>query len=188
MRECRQTPTQTVLEHGQSVNFHYAIIYRTLEGDYTPLPEDPPIRLPSWATDYAKQLLDTVHNDDIVDCYTIYHDCGKPHCRQVDEEGKQHFPDHATVSRRIWLEAGGNPKVAELILWDMVLHTMKSDEIPHYLQIWTPSDACTLLLVALAEIHSNAALFGGIETVSFKSKFKQLDRRGRAILKAIFGE
>jgi hypothetical protein len=45
----------------------------------------------------------------------------------------------------------------------------------------------TLLVAALAEIHSNAQLFGGIESVSFKSKWKNWDRRGKQIMK-IFGE
>lgn len=47
-------------------------------------------------------------------------------------------------------------------------------------------DLCSLLLTALAEIHANAEMFGGIESQSFKSKYKQLDRRGNKLCKKLF--
>ena len=40
---------------------------------------------------------------------------GKPVCRTVDAERRQHFPDHAAVSARVWDEAGGDPDVGDLI-------------------------------------------------------------------------
>lgn len=70
----------------------------------------------------------------------------------------------------------------------MVIHTASAQEIDQYLQIWAPQDACTLLLAALAELHSNAKLFGGSDTTSFKSKFKQIERRGNQICKFLFKE
>lgn len=39
-------------------------------------------------------------------------------------------------------------------------------------------DLATLLLVSLAEIHANSEMFGGQDSISFKSKWKQIDRRG----------
>jgi hypothetical protein len=41
------------------------------------------------------------------------------------------------------------------------------------------------LLTSLCELHSNASMFGGIESTSFKIKYKQLDKRGNQVLKLI---
>lgn len=46
-------------------------------------------------------------------------------------------------------------------------------------------ETLTLLVTSLCEIHANADMFGGIESSSFKIKFKQLDRRGNQIIKKI---
>ena len=43
-------------------------------------------------------------------------------------------------------------------------------------------EAPTLLLTALAEVHSNAIMFGGLTSDSFKMKAKHLDKRGRQVL------
>jgi hypothetical protein len=51
---------------------------------------------------------------------------------------------------------------------------------------WSAKDAITLLIAALAEVHSNASLFGGIESTSFKIKWKTIDKRGRQICKRYF--
>lgn len=45
--------------------------------------------------------------------------------------------------------------------------------------------ARTPLVTARSEVHANATMFGDIASTSFKSKWKHVDRRGRAILKAI---
>jgi hypothetical protein len=43
----------------------------------------------------------------------------------------------------------------------------------------------TLLVTSLCELHSNASMFGGIESTSFKIKYKQLDKRGNQVLKLL---
>lgn len=108
--------------------------------------------------------------------------CGKPRCLEIDADGRRHFPDHAAVSSRAWAEAGGDPEVGDLIAMDMDVHLLKGEEVEAFSQ---RPEARALLLTALSEIHANAAMFGGIGSVGFKSKWKHLDRRGRAILKAI---
>jgi hypothetical protein len=70
----------------------------------------------------------------------------------------------------------------------MAIHTANADEIAKLCVEWDVEDAMTLLVAALAEIHSNARLFGGIDSVSFKSKWKNWDRRGKQIIKTFFGE
>ncbi len=37
----------------------------------------------------------------------------------------------------------------------------------------------------MAEVHSNAAMFGGTDSDSFKIKAKHLNKRGRQVLAAI---
>lgn len=181
MLTCEQTKTQTVYQHGVSVREHVI--------DLINESSDIAWKIPSWLSKYRTNILSNLHKQDIIDAYTMYHDCGKPYCRTVDADGKVHFPNHAEVSKQKFLEAGGDPVVAELIGWDMVLHTATSEEIQKYLdEVWTVQDAITLLVVGLAEIHSNARLFGGTDSISFKSKFKTLERRGKQICKHFWGE
>jgi hypothetical protein len=43
------------------------------------------------------------------------HDCGKPYCITIDEDGRRHFPDHANVSRDTFSKISNNKIVADLI-------------------------------------------------------------------------
>jgi hypothetical protein len=72
--------------------------------------------------------------------------------------------------------------IGRLIEMDMDLHKLKADGVAEFSQ---RPEAATLLLVALAEIHANAELFGGIESTSFKIKWKQIDKRGKAIVQCL---
>ena len=139
-------------------------------------------RLPSWFTDNEDLLGSLIPPAEVMSLYHIYHDCGKPFCRTVDAEGKQHFPDHARISASVWRVSGGDPLIASLIEHDMDMHTMKPAEAAsyHHMEL-----APALLLTALAELHSNAEMFGGIESTSFKIKFKNLERLGRAFITLI---
>jgi hypothetical protein len=63
---------------------------------------------------------------------------------------------------------------------DMLLHSGSAEECEvlrnHRL-------APALMFASLAEIHSNAEMFGGPDTPSFKAKAKQLERRTAQLLK-----
>ena len=133
-------------------------------------------RLPDWAMD--KQLWDLILPLPTVRRYQLYHDAGKPFCREVDDMGKQHFPSHAAVTSSLWLSLTGEQDVARLMGMDMDIHLLKGDGVPEFA---IRPEAATLLLTGLAEVHANAAMFGGIESTSFKMKFKHLKRRGNAI-------
>lgn len=98
----------------------------------------------------------------------------------MDANGKVHFPNHAEVSARVWAEHFSNNRVQNLIAMDMIVHTMKADDVPEFAK---RSEAVSLLLTALAEVHANSELFGGIESTSFKIKWKQVNKRGAAIVK-----
>lgn len=115
--------------------------------------------------------------------YTTYHDCGKPFCQTIDSEGKVHFPNHALKSAEIWKNLGGSDLQCTLMAQDMDIHKLKAIGIPEFV---SRPHATTLLIAGLAEIHSNAKMFGGIESTSFKIKYKQIDRRGASICKLLF--
>jgi peptidyl-tRNA hydrolase len=43
-------------------------------------------------------------------------------------------------------------------------------------------------LAGLAEVHSNAKMFGGLASDSFKIKWSQINKRGKAVCKLLFGK
>lgn len=185
MLDTEQAKGQSVYEHGYSVFQHVCELIEHLKTGK----ELTGLKLPDWLYLYKDQILLNLHPTHIIEDYTLFHDCGKPSCMVVDIDGKVHFPDHAQVSKRCYLQATGDEKIANLIGWDMCLHLESAVEIEMRCRsMWSVADAATLLLVALSEIHSNAKLFGGLDSISFKAKWKNLDRRGRAVCKHFFGE
>jgi hypothetical protein len=104
---------------------------------------------------------------------------GKPTCRTVDADGRQHFPDHAAVSETVWLDHGGSRDIGTLIGMDMDAHLLKGDGLEEFA---SRPQAMALMLTALAEVHANAGMFGGTSSTSFKIKHKHLDKRGRQTL------
>jgi hypothetical protein len=169
MSACHQHPAQTILQHGEAVatRFNDLIGERRLEW-----------RLPAWFIPHHELLLSHLPSADTLAAYHIYHDCAKPYCRMIDEDGRQHFPNHAQLSASIWRVTDGREAIAELIQRDMDCHLMKPADLEAYSR---PDLLPTLLLTALAEIHANAELFGGIDSTSFKIKWKALDKLGKHI-------
>jgi hypothetical protein len=168
-----QTDTQNVLEHGISVAKHFD---KLISGDTDNW------KLPTWFTDNKEFILSNLHSLEDIKEYQVMHDCGKAYCMTIDEEGKRHFPNHAQVSFDTFSKISDNKVVADLILKDMVFHTIKSDEVEDFVKSNSIETVLTLLVTALCELHSNATMFGGIESTSFKIKFKQLDKRGKQVL------
>ena len=179
MKNCPQTETQSVYQHGLSVKEHAFELIQMLKSGI----EKPGWRLPDWFLVYRKQILNKLLPENLIEEYTIYHDCGKPYCLTIDDDGKRHFPNHAEQSKLTWLSVGGSEQAAKLMSMDMMIHTLKVTDIDEFIK---HPEAVTLLLVGLAEIHSNAAMFGGIESVSFKIKWNQINKRGKLICKKLF--
>lgn len=180
MKKCPQTETQSVYEHGLSVKDYTFKLINLLENDQNDLS----FKLPNWFFQYREQILNSLLSKEIIEEYTVFHDCSKPYCLTIDADGKRHFSNHADLSGKLWLELTGHEQIAKLMSMDMLIHTMKAEDIDNFIQ---HPEAITLLIVGLAEVHSNAAMFGGIESTSFKIKFKQIDKRGRAICQKLFG-
>ena len=182
MRACYQTENQSVAEHGLSVAKHYCDLIMHIDGGKPIVGE---WKLPDWCfSNIIKQRLIPFP---ITTQYLIYHDCGKPYCRTVDESGRVHFPNHASVSKRIFdvvsnkhTFSDDDAMVSRLISEDMDIHLLKATGVGEFSHRLTGP---TLLMAGLAEIHSNAKMFGGIESISFKSKWKNLNRRGNALVK-----
>lgn len=178
MKECFQTANQNMLAHGQSVRSWYLDLNRLVLGEK----HSKEWRLPDWINHSTIfNHLEECANAEAIKLYQIYHDCGKPFCREVDVDGRQHFPNHAEVSKARWLECGGSQEVADLIGMDMDVHTLKACEVEEFAR---RPQAITLLLTGLCELHSNAQMFGGVESTGFKIKFKNLERFGKRILDA----
>jgi hypothetical protein len=185
MRGCEQAPGHSVWDHGAAVWACLQELIAHMKGD-SPVPEGR-WRLPDWVADYKAELLANLHHEGRLGFYTQYHDCGKPYCLTVDDTGRRHFPHHVEASCYVWACLGGNDVVRHLIGNDMVLHTASAEDIADKLASrWSCEDSVTLLLVALAEIHANCTMFGGIASTSFKMKWKTLDRRGRQVCKRWF--
>jgi len=174
MRSCPQTKTQNVLEHGFSVARYFRDLQNHIQNG-TELKYQ--WRLPEWIHD--ELLWSNLFDLKIILRYQIYHDCGKPVCRVADEQG-HHFPNHAEVSSELWLEyAPQYEQEARLMAMDMDLHLMKPGQEKEFAQ---RKEAATLLITSLCELHSNASMFGGIQSTSFKIKWKKLNKFGKRIL------
>lgn len=181
MQQCPQTDTQSVYQHGISVKEHtFTLIQMLQSGElYSGW------ILPDWFFQYRQQILARLLPLDIIEEYTVYHDCGKPYCLIYDDQGKKHFPNHAEVSYQTWLTVGGNELSAKLMKMDMLIHTIKANDLDEFIQ---HPEAITLIVSGLAEIHSNAKMFGGIDSTSFKIKWNQINKRGKTICQKLFGE
>jgi hypothetical protein len=199
MKSCEQASGQNMYQHGASVWDWYDRIRHILNtgsDDSKNKPLVNQLKLPEWFFKYEEELARNRLNSSHLHWYTHYHDCGKPYCREIRGE-KVHYPDHAEVSYNVWMKITENfpikyrdeefvGQVGRLIRRDMDIHTLKAKEVDQFCK--DKREAVTLLLVGLAEVHSNAEMFGGRDSTSFKIKWKQIDRRGRAICKKLFGE
>ena len=177
MEGCDQTPGASVLDHGRMVAGRYRDLVGHLR-DGGPLEGE--WRLPDWCGD--PRAVEGLTPDDVAEAYHLFHDCGKPGVLVVDGDGRRRFPGHAEASVAAWLAAGGDPEVGALIGMDMDAHLLRDEGVAAFA---ARPRARTLLLTALSEVHANASMFGGVGSTSFKMKWKVLDKRGRAVLRAL---
>jgi hypothetical protein len=180
MKACEQTKGMNVLEHGSMVHYYYTDLMDHLtnadELEYV-------WKIPSWVYDNSNTIIEECCQKDTMKEYMELHDCGKPYCHIVDDDGKRHFPNHATVSHEVYCKLFPEKKIiAQLIRMDMDVHCLKGEDVEKFSQHIL---AISLLISALCEIHANASMFGGIESTSFKIKWKQIDKRGRQVWAAM---
>lgn len=184
MIDTDQTQGQNILEHGTNV---WSYTKKILNKDLIN------IKVPTWLIENYDLILENLFDYDIIKLYNVYHDCGKPYCKVIKDE-KVHFPNHAEISSEIFkniffefMDVEKLNVISELIKNDMILHTSTSDDIKNIIcsTKFPKKFACTLLVTALSELNSNSKLFGGTDSISFKMKWKKLDRRGKMLLKEV---
>ena len=176
MEETEQTKCLNLYQHGQQVWFY---LNKILKHDYEGM------KLPKWYTDHSEFIHKNLFNRELLKIYAIWHDIGKTETLQIDEEtGRRRFPGHAEASKRIWLQLGGNQEIAELMGLDMIFHTETAEQI--LARNLDKRILCTLMISALAELHANAEMFGGIQSESFCIKFKKLEQRAKKIFLTSF--
>lgn len=180
MHKTYQFENVDMLEHGKMVSKSYTDLllkYNDNNNDY--FIETMGIK----DIDFLKYLFNNQYSSEIMENYHIYHDCGKPYCREVDSDGKQHFPNHAQVSAKIYSEHFDCNEIENLIANDMCFHTYKSDILEKWLQENKSNFRmlCSLYLTAWAEIIANSSMFGGFESTSFKIKRKALISAGKKL-------
>ena len=178
MRDCEQMPGLDVLAHGEVVCARFVELADHIQYDVALESE---WRLPTWIERYRGVIDDDIGDRFEVERYLVVHDCGKPSVRTVDDDGRQHFPGHATASAAVWAATTGaqpDDRIVALIGSDMDAHTLTGDGVAEFAR---RTDAIVSLLAAVAEVHANAEMFGGVTSSGFKMKLKHLERRGRAV-------
>lgn len=170
-----QFKNQSILDHGLSVHKHYKNILKALDNRDLTYYQLPDILVDNWDT--LKTLL---YPTKTMKMYHIYHDCGKPYCRTIDDSGKQHFPNHSQKSYEIFLEAFSDLQdkqiIAKFIQKDMTFHSSSMEEIDNFLYAFGKEFCFSLWLTSLAELYSNREMFDADNQLSFKIKYKKLMR------------
>lgn len=179
MKSCEQTKGQSVYQHGESVKDYLFDIINHLKYD-TSLKYK--WSIPQCIYDNKEIILNSLPNEKTLELYTVFHDCGKPFCLEVDSNGKRHFPNHAKISYDVFNDVFNDDIASYLILHDMDIHLLKSNGVEEFSK--NPYST-TLLLTGLAEIHSNCELFGGTDSTSFKIKLKSITKRAKQLFKLL---
>lgn len=178
MKTCNQTEGQTVMEHGVAVSLQYHNLRLARIFNYK-LHEHP-----DWL--FHPKLNGKFLPPSTMRPYLVYHDCGKPFCETIDEEGKRHFPNHAEISYDIWTTFKKPTTENQLIGWlirnDMFFHITKPSDEEAIKEMAKHRYAGTLLITAYCEIQANAKMFGGKESTSYKIKTKRLNKLAHKLI------
>lgn len=178
MKACNQTSGPNILQHGLSVwRFTNLLLNKDYRG----------FKLPEWWSDYIDEIHKNLHDRKTIKHYTIWHDCGKPACLTIDSDGKHHYPNHAEISYDTFRSCFGSRYFysAVLIKHDMLLHSSTFEDIEK-IDGMQKETIATLLISALAELHANAQMFGGVDSTSFKIKWKRYCKIGLKLCQKFF--
>jgi hypothetical protein len=176
-----QSKTQSVLDHGISVYKTFNTLIKSIKENI-----DLDLMIPEHLK--CKELLNHLLDINIIHKYLIFHDIGKPYCMVWNEENNKYsFPDHANVSYKKYLEVSNDKnkvQISKLIKHDMDFHLLKPGDVEKYLidSELNSNEIITLLFACLSELNSNAQMFGGYDSTSFKIKYKNFLKISKKIL------
>lgn len=92
-----------------------------------------------------------------------------------------HFNNHANISASIWKELFPNDLIVHnLIKNDMLIHSSTACEIDELIKKDLQL-VVNLCYSAFAELESNAGMFGGKQSISYKIKRKKICQRIRQV-------
>jgi len=180
MKNTIQFKDISVFKHGELVNCEFLKIYNYLiSNNLKYLPN----KYHDWLINNRQFILNELNKFKLTDIleYQLMHDCGKPYCIKI-ENGKSHFPNHANVSANIYSKISNNNLIINCIKDDMYIHLIKANDVDDFI---TKPHYIILLITGLAELYANAQMFGGMDSISFKIKYKQILKRGRKILNKV---
>lgn len=165
-----------MIKHGQMVNEEYCKLLKLLKHNHSNH------ILAHLTPENIQWLLGNQYDSILMRHYHMYHDCGKPFCLKAID-GKNHYPNHAKVSKEIHEQYFDMPVASQLIEFDMNFHNLKSEALDNWLNENKLNNKllASLYLTAWAELLANSMLFGGEKTDSFKIKKKQLIKAGKKL-------
>jgi hypothetical protein len=152
-------------------------------------------RLPKWFVDHQQWIYKQLEPKfQLYATYHVWHDCGKPLVKRLGENQQVHYPDHAAVSAKAYLAAGGNKDVANLIDQDMVCHHLRSVEETKDLAC-NNAELLGLMVTALCAMHvcapsvreGNVCSKDLTLTPGFKIKFKRIEYYGKIMMRVLVG-
>lgn len=183
MRNCFQFANISMIDHGQMVSDAYKKLKKALNEAM----EDNTDYLEQIGFNQDKAWLDILlkhqYDEQLMHHYHFYHDCGKPFCREIDENNRQHFPDHANISMQIYDEHFQCKEASKMIEADMNFHSMNAQQMQQWLDCNQNEKhfLASLYLSAWAEILANSTMFGGMDSEGFKIKRKKLMAHGKKL-------
>lgn len=176
----------SILQHGILVSQYFLDIYSHLQFNST-LQNN--WKIPQFIYENKDIILDYLLPIGILSTYQIYHDIGKPFCKtyEINNKNIYHFHNHSNISANTYKQINNDPIIYTLIERDMDIHLIKAEQIDSFIgsSELDKQIAISLLLTGFAEIHANAEMFGGLDSISFKIKYKQIESRGKKILNLI---
>ena len=180
MKSCYQFKNIDMFEHGLMVNNAYQKI---LKKDSVFLQY---MNFDDNGKSNFEKLLQLQYDSTLMRHYHLYHDCGKPYCLTIDEQGRSHYPNHAEISAKIHAQHFSCETANNLIKNDMIFHQSNASQLSACLKLNNDKKMLSsIYLTAWAEIFANSQLFGGFESEGFKIKKKKLISHGKKLFQLL---
>lgn len=187
-----QSPGINYYMHGEQVADCFEALM-LLAKDNRAMLEAPHWNLPKWFVDHQQWIYQQLQPKfDVYRKYHVWHDCGKPLVKQLDMQQQAHYPDHAAISAKAYLKAGGDAYIANLIDQDMVCHHLRTVEETKLLS-HTNADMLILMVTAVCAMHvctpsvaeGDTCPVDLTQTTGFKIKLKRIAYNGKIMMRIL---